>query len=215
MISFIKAQIKRWSKFKKYHGVKIWNCRSWSNEIFSWHASETKSRMNFSFSGEICKWFTREIQYGQLQSIKYTYGYTWITFQKRWATKGWCIDLRSLVGSLIYLTSISPDIIHAVSIVSKFISEPRKYHFARTIRILWYIKGTKNFGSLYKAEYDYKIKVFTDNDWAGYIDDRKGTSGYVFQLSSKAISWSSKKQATILLSSAEPNTLQQQLLHVK
>ena len=56
---------------------------------------------------------------------------------------------------------------------------------------------------MYESEIDYKLTGYTDSDWAGSIDDRKSTSGYVFQLGSKSISWSSKKQATVALSSSE------------
>ena len=95
---------------------------------------------------------------------------------------------RSLVGSLIYLTHTRPDIVHAVSIVSRFMNEPSKSHFAAAKRILRYIKGTKSYGILYETEQDFKLTSFTDSNWAGCVDDRKSTSGYVFQLGSKAIS---------------------------
>ena len=96
---------------------------------------------------------------------------------------------RSLVGSLIYLTNSRPDIVHAVSIVSRFMSNPSKAHFAAAKRILRYVKGTKDFGILYEADRDFNLTGYTDSDWAGITDDRKSTSGYVFLLGKKAISW--------------------------
>uniref|UniRef100_A0A803M610 Reverse transcriptase Ty1/copia-type domain-containing protein n=1 Tax=Chenopodium quinoa TaxID=63459 RepID=A0A803M610_CHEQI len=86
---------------------------------------------------------------------------------------------RSLVGSLIYLTNTRPDIAHVVSIISRFMSEPRKTHLAAAKRILRNIKGTKSHGIMYKSEIDYKLTSYTDSDWAGSIDDRRSTSGYV------------------------------------
>jgi len=83
-------------------------------------------------------------------------------------------------------------------------TEPSKAHFAAAKRILRYIKGTKSYGLLYDAEENNKLIGFTDSDWAGSIDDRKSTSGYVFLLGSRVISWSSKKQGIVALSSAEP-----------
>ena len=74
---------------------------------------------------------------------------------------------RSLVGSLIYLTNSRPDIVHAVSIVSRFMSNPRKAHFAAAKRILRYVKGTKDFGILYKTNRDFNLICYTDSDWAG------------------------------------------------
>ena len=110
---------------------------------------------------------------------------------------------RSLVGSLIYLTNTRPDIVHAVSIISRFMSDPSKDHLAAAKRILRYIKGTKSYGIMYESENDSRLTGYTDSDWAGSIDDRRSTSGYLFQLGSKSISWSSRKQATVALSSSE------------
>ena len=100
---------------------------------------------------------------------------------------------RSLVGSLIYLTNTRPDIVYSVSIVSRFMDNPSKAHFAAAKRILRYVNGTKNFGIMYKKEEDNRLKGYTNNDWAGSLDDRKSTSGYIFCLGTKVTSWSSKK----------------------
>ena len=59
---------------------------------------------------------------------------------------------QSLVGSLTYLTNTRPDIDHAVSVVSRFMIEPSKFHFTLAKQILRYIKGTKNFGIKYEME---------------------------------------------------------------
>ncbi|XP_021720937.1 uncharacterized protein LOC110688457 [Chenopodium quinoa] len=77
----------------------------------------------------------------------------------------------SMVGSLIYLTNTRPDIVHAVNIVSRFMSEPSKTHLAAVKRILRYIKGTKSHGIMYESEISYKLTGYTDSDWAGSIDD--------------------------------------------
>ena len=96
---------------------------------------------------------------------------------------------------------------HAVSIVSRFMSEPRKAHFAATKMILRYVNGTKSFGILYKIEEDFKLTSFTGRDWVRCVANRKSTSGCVFQLRSKAISGRSKKQVTVVLSSAKAEYL--------
>ncbi|KAL4195339.1 hypothetical protein AMTRI_Chr05g64150 [Amborella trichopoda] len=108
----------------------------------------------------------------------------------------------SLVGSLIYLTNTRPDIVHVVSIVPRFMSKPSKLHFL-VKRILRYVQGTRSFSLKYTTEKDNSLAGYTDRDWAGSLDDRKSTSGYVFYLGSKVISWSSRKQKTVALSSAE------------
>ncbi|XP_051133267.1 secreted RxLR effector protein 161-like [Andrographis paniculata] len=85
----------------------------------------------------------------------------------------------------------------------KFMSNPSKSHFAAAKRILRYIQGTKCLGIKYLRDENNELIGFTDNDWAGSQDDRKSTSGYIFCLGSKAISWSSKKQNSVAMSSAE------------
>uniref|UniRef100_A0A803LHG8 Reverse transcriptase Ty1/copia-type domain-containing protein n=1 Tax=Chenopodium quinoa TaxID=63459 RepID=A0A803LHG8_CHEQI len=74
---------------------------------------------------------------------------------------------RSMVISLIYLTNTRPDIVHAVSIVSRFMSEPSKTNLATVKRILRYFEGTKSHGIMYESEIDYKLTGYTDSDWAG------------------------------------------------
>ncbi|CAL2268253.1 unnamed protein product [Prunus armeniaca] len=110
---------------------------------------------------------------------------------------------RSVVGSLIYLTNTRPDIVHDVSVVSRFMSDLSNHHFAAVKRILRYIQRTQGYGIRYTQEKEAQFFGYTDSDWEGAIDDRKSTSGHVFFLGSKVISWSSKKQSTVALSTAE------------
>ncbi|CAH9095255.1 unnamed protein product [Cuscuta epithymum] len=110
---------------------------------------------------------------------------------------------RSLVGGLNYLTHTRPDIAHSVSVVSRYMHCPTKQHFGAAKRILRYVAGTLEFGVWYESVKHFKLRGYTDSDWAGCIDDRKSTSGSVFDLGSGAITWSSKKQDTVALSTSE------------
>ncbi|XP_075483696.1 secreted RxLR effector protein 161-like [Primulina tabacum] len=110
---------------------------------------------------------------------------------------------RSLVGSLIYLTNTRPDIVYPVSLISRFMHDPSKLHYAAAKRILRYLQGTRKLGIKYVKENKNQLIGFTDSDWAGSLDDRKSTSRYVFCLGTKVIAWASKKQKTVSLSSAE------------
>ncbi|KAL4204041.1 hypothetical protein AMTRI_Chr01g130220 [Amborella trichopoda] len=114
---------------------------------------------------------------------------------------------RSLVGSLIYLTNTRPDIVHAVSICSKFMNEPCKLHFVASKRILRYIQGTKKHNIKYIFENNTNLVGFSNSDWVGIIDDRKSTSGYILCQGTKVISWSSRKQNTMALSSTEAESI--------
>ena len=67
--------------------------------------------------------------------------------------------------------------------------------------MLRYLKGTTNFGLIYSDDSD--VLGYSDADWAGDMDDRKSTSGYMFQIAGGPVSWRSKKQDTVALSTAE------------
>ncbi|XP_051127611.1 secreted RxLR effector protein 161-like [Andrographis paniculata] len=110
---------------------------------------------------------------------------------------------RSLVGSLIYLTYTRPDIAFAISVVSRYMNDPRKNHFAAAKRILRYLQETRKLGVLYGKENDCNLVGYVDSDWAGSIDDRKSTTGYIFCRGKSPISWCSRKQRTVALSSTE------------
>ncbi|XP_073152551.1 secreted RxLR effector protein 161-like [Henckelia pumila] len=110
---------------------------------------------------------------------------------------------RQLVGSLFYSTITRPDISYSVGVVSQFMSKPCESHFIAAKRILRYIKGTLNFGLLYKKNSSFLLTGFVDVDWADYVNDRRSTTGYCFNTGSAAITWCSKKQSTVALSSCE------------
>eukprot|EP00253_Pinus_taeda_P032099 PITA_32099 len=110
---------------------------------------------------------------------------------------------RQLVGSLIYLTATRPDISFSVSYISRFMSAPKADHWIAAKRVLRYVRGTSDYGLLYTRSSDPILSGYTDSDWAGSVDDRKSTAGYVFNLGSGAVTWTSKKQQAVALSSTE------------
>jgi hypothetical protein len=111
---------------------------------------------------------------------------------------------QSAVGSLLYLSMWTrPDITYAVSNVSKFCSKPCKEHWTAVKRIMRYLKGTIDYGLWYDKNTPSECVGYSDSDWAGDTDDRKSTSGYVFQICGAAVSWRSKKQSCVAISTAE------------
>ncbi len=66
-----------------------------------------------------------------------------------------------------------------------------------------YLKGTIHFGLMYSKNGTAECVGYSDADWAGDLDDRKSTSGYMFQIGGAAVSWRSKKQSCVALSTAE------------
>ncbi|KAD4983048.1 hypothetical protein E3N88_19719 [Mikania micrantha] len=112
-------------------------------------------------------------------------------------------NYRSVVGGLIYLTHTRPDLAFSVSMVSIFMQRPTKNHQGDVRRILRYVAGTCELGLWYDRQSSLELIGYTDSDWAGCADDRKSISANVFMLGRCAISWSSRKQSTVALSSTE------------
>jgi hypothetical protein len=110
---------------------------------------------------------------------------------------------RSLVGNLMYLTATRPDIMFAVSLISRFMEAPYSEHWEAAKRILRYVKGTTDYGIFYQANVPITLFGYTDSDLAGSVDDSKSTSGYAFSIGSGVICWSSKKQPIVALSTTE------------
>jgi hypothetical protein len=110
---------------------------------------------------------------------------------------------KSLVGSLLYLTTTRPDIMYVNNLVSRFMESPKDSHWKMEKMILRYVAGTLNFCSWYTQYDDNHLSGYTDNDFAGSLDDRKITSGHVFHLGMNLISWASKKQPIVSISSTE------------
>ena len=111
---------------------------------------------------------------------------------------------QSAVGKLLYLsTRTRPDIAYAVSTAAKFTAKPSEEHWKAVKHILRYIAGTINLGLQFTRGGSIDCTGFADADWAGDIDDRKSTSGYLFKVGGGPVSWRSRKQNCVALSTAE------------
>ncbi|XP_062014728.1 secreted RxLR effector protein 161-like [Rosa rugosa] len=96
-----------------------------------------------------------------------------------------------------------PDLMFSISLISRYMERPTELHTQAAKKILRYLKGTAELGIAYRRGGEEKLVGFADSDYAGDIDDRKSTSGYVFMLGTGAVSWSSKKQPVVTLSTTE------------
>ncbi|GKE44606.1 retrovirus-related pol polyprotein from transposon TNT 1-94 [Tanacetum coccineum] len=112
-------------------------------------------------------------------------------------------DYRSKIGSLMYLTSSRPDIVQAVCYCARYQARPTEKHLKEVKMIFRYLKGTINIGLWYPKGSGFKLTAFSDADHAGYIDTRKSTSGGIKFLGDKLVSWMSKKQDCIVMSSTK------------
>ncbi|KAJ7561914.1 hypothetical protein O6H91_03G047400 [Diphasiastrum complanatum] len=109
---------------------------------------------------------------------------------------------RSLIGSLIWLTVTRPDLSFCVHKLSQHMQDPKLYHWKLAKKVLRYISSTLDYGLFYEGE-DLTLIAFSDSDFAGDRLDRKSISAYTIFLGGNLVSWLSKGQATIPLSSCE------------
>lgn len=112
---------------------------------------------------------------------------------------------QQAIGCLTYVsTATRPDIAMAVGMLSQYMADPSNDHWLGIKRLLRYIKGTLTYGLKFVAhENEDDLYGFADADWAGDIDTRRSTSGYVFMVANGVTSWSSKKQSTVAKSTTE------------
>ncbi|PFX11785.1 Retrovirus-related Pol polyprotein from transposon TNT 1-94 [Stylophora pistillata] len=109
-----------------------------------------------------------------------------------------------ILGSLLYATIATlPDIAQALGVVLKFCANPTQNHLTATKRIFRYLKATAYLGFSYKKCADEDLIGYSDADWVGDMDDHRGASGNVSSLACGAVSWLSKNQATVALSTTE------------
>jgi hypothetical protein len=108
---------------------------------------------------------------------------------------------RQIIGSLMYLTNTRPDICFSVNTLS--LVEPRHVHLVAAKHVMRYLKGSLYCGLSYDGDHDFTLSGYTDSDWARSFSDRKSTSGCCFSLGSAMISWQSRKQSSISLSTGE------------
>jgi hypothetical protein len=115
-----------------------------------------------------------------------------------------------LVGSLQYLANTTrPDISHAVSLLARYRASPTTAHMRAGLRIVRYLLGMKDMGLMYGGQGKQDLTGFVDSDFAGDVDSRKSTTGFVFMLNGGAVSWVSKSNNQLQLPPWRQNSLRQ------
>jgi len=115
-------------------------------------------------------------------------------------------EFKQIVRSLRYLYNNIPDMCFAISIISRFMNDPRKSHLTTAKRILRYVKGTLKLGLLFPTaskEGKAKLVGYSYSEWCGDRMDRRSTSCHLFKFNDVAISWCTKKQPVTIISSCE------------
>jgi len=111
-----------------------------------------------------------------------------------------------LLGKLLWLSRCTrPDLAFPISVMGRFASNPSLRHYKALMHMVKYLKGTQNYCIKYqKAGNDDNIMyAYSDADWAGCVDTRKSTSGFLAMLNGGPIDWLSQKQSIVTLSSTE------------
>lgn len=110
---------------------------------------------------------------------------------------------RSLIGSIMYIAVCTrPDIAFAASLLSQFNNCHSETHWKAAKRILRYLKGTIDYRIIYEKS-ELSVTGYVDADWASNQLDRRSYTGFVFKIGNSAVSWESRKQRTVALSSTE------------
>jgi hypothetical protein len=99
---------------------------------------------------------------------------------------------RSIVGALQYLTLTRPDLAFSINKVCQFLHAPTDAHWAVVKRILRYLKSCTRLGLKITNNSSLLVSGFSDVDWAGSLDDRSSTGGYVMFLGTNLVSWSAR-----------------------
>ncbi|GJS37363.1 putative ribonuclease H-like domain-containing protein [Tanacetum coccineum] len=110
---------------------------------------------------------------------------------------------RSMIGSLMYLTSSRPDIMFSVCACLRFQVQPKVSHLNAVKKIFRYLKGRPKLGLWYPKDSPFILEAFSDSDYAGASLDRKSTTGSCQFLCSRLISWQCKKQTVVANSTTE------------
>ena len=111
---------------------------------------------------------------------------------------------RSLVGKLNFLTNTRPDLAYTVQNLSQYMQKPRTSHWqSLLLHTLNYLHVTCGQGIKLKAQDKLVLQAYSDSNWGACVDTRRSITGYVMMLGNSPISWKSKKQQTVSMSSFE------------
>jgi hypothetical protein len=112
-------------------------------------------------------------------------------------------DFMKIVGSILYAAIVSrPDIAYTAQMLGRHMQSSKEEHMKAAKRVLRYLKGTQDIGLVFSGG-DFNLSGYSDADWGGDEDTSRSTTGYLYLFGGGPISWNSRLQTTVALSSTE------------
>ena len=120
-------------------------------------------------------------------------------------------EYRTWVGQALFIAGQTrPDISAAVTVLSKFVSNPGEQHHAAAKQLIRYLASTRELGIVWRCHIpgpSNRITAYTDSDWAGDMDTARSTTGYLLECQGGPVAWRSKQQPLIAQSVFEAELL--------
>ena len=111
---------------------------------------------------------------------------------------------QQIIGSVMYLVSgTRPDLAYTITHLSQFGSDPTKTHLSAAKRVLRYLKGTRDLKLTYELHTPLILNGYCDASYGNCLETRRSFSGYIFKLGNSTVSWRSRKQRSVALSTCE------------
>lgn len=110
---------------------------------------------------------------------------------------------RRLVGRLIYLTNTRPELGYVVHILSQFMQKPLLPHWEAALRVVRYLNGCPGQGIFLDSKPTLQVSAYCDSDWSSCPESRRSLSVYIVFIGDSPVTWKTKKQDAVALSSAE------------
>jgi hypothetical protein len=114
------------------------------------------------------------------------------------------VPYRQALSSLMWLqVATRPDLSYTVNLLSRFANNPGQRHWDALKHTLAYLRGTVDYGITYRHKESLRPFGYVDADYAGDIDGSRSTEGHIFFIAGGPVSWASKRQETVALSTVE------------
>ena len=114
------------------------------------------------------------------------------------------VPYSSIVGSLMYAQVCTrPNIAFIFGLLGRYLSDPSQSHWKATKNVLRYLQGTKDLILTYRRIDTLEVVGLNDSDYAGFMNDKKSTSGYIFMMAERVVLWKSVKQILTTSSTME------------